>query len=210
MGSTRLRKLRDQPVSFFVLAFLLVVSCASVARRLFDDAADGLLEHAGPDHGPRPTARPRHVRLLDDVHGHGSLRSFLRRSLGPPNRRAHHGRRRRSGLRRRRDPVRTRPARTAHRSPTPDHRPGPGRRRTRSGTERAASGRVRYSVFHEPAMDNGVPLWPNGVTPHRTRYCAVASNSSGRLDGSLSFPFGTKTIIPCLARVSNTRYAFLR
>jgi len=142
VGGVRLRKLWYQSLLFFILDSFLVVSCASVARRLLDDVADGLLKHADPNHGSRPAARPRHVRLLHDVHGHGALRSLLRRSLGAPHRRPHHGRHGRSSLRPRRDFVRTRPPRPPHRRPPPNHRPRHGRRRTRSRTQRAAGGRV--------------------------------------------------------------------
>src|ERR1019366_6793922 len=143
----------DQPVFLFLLDFIVVVSRSSVARRLFDDVADGLLEYAHPDHGSRSTARPRHVRLFDDVHGYGPLRSFLWRSAGPPHRRADNGCHRRCGLRPGRDLVRTSAPRTPHRSPPPNHRPGPGRRRTGAGIECATGRRVsqKAQLHYYPA-----------------------------------------------------------
>src|SRR5271156_3999815 len=112
MGGNYLRNLRNQSVLFFVLDFLLVVRLAPVARRLLDDVADGLLEYPDPDNGSRPTARPRHVRLFDDVHGHGPLRSFLWRSVGGAHRSTDHDCRWRSGLHPRSHLLRTSPART--------------------------------------------------------------------------------------------------
>src|ERR1700722_11422994 len=49
-----------------------------------------------------------------------------------------------------------------------------------------------------------------GVTPHLTRNSAVESNSPRRLVESFVSPPGTQIIMPCLARVSRTRYAFCR
>src|SRR6202030_2531052 len=109
LGDHHLRNPRNQPVSFFLLDIILAISRAPVALRLLDDVADGLLKHANPDHSPRPPARPRHVPVLDDVHGHGSLRSLLRRSPGKPYRSTNDRSRRRNSLRPRCNLVRTRP-----------------------------------------------------------------------------------------------------
>ena len=50
----------------------------------------------------------------------------------------------------------------------------------------------------------------SGVTPQRSRNSDVESNSSELIVGSSRLPLGTKIIIPCLARVKRTRYAFFR
>lgn len=91
------------------------------------------------------------------------------------------------------------------------------------GSESARCWRLRFvlvssgDVDHLPSAGRRVRIhaWPatthdNWVTPHRIRYSAVALNSSGELVGSFMFPFGTKITIPFRARVSKTRYAFLR
>ena len=46
--------LGSEPLLFCVLDFVLALSRVLAARRVFDDVADGVLEHADPDHGPGP------------------------------------------------------------------------------------------------------------------------------------------------------------
>ncbi len=66
----------------YLLSVLLLIP---VGLRHHD--RDGIVQYADPEHGARPTARPRDGGLLDDVHGHGAGR-IAARGRGGRRRRA--------------------------------------------------------------------------------------------------------------------------
>src|SRR5579859_5592297 len=57
---------------------------------ILKDAANVVIQHADPDHGPGRTARPRDGRLLNDVYGHGAVRRAGGGYDGQPYWSAHH------------------------------------------------------------------------------------------------------------------------
>ena len=131
MGGGFHRRLRRQPDSVLVLAFLLDRGGAARPGWPCDDGANGSIQHADSNYDTRSSSRPRDVGLLDDVYGHGARRRAAGRCDGGPVRCALYSRRRRSRSDRRQPGFLPAPPRTAPGSPPVDRGPAHGWREIR-------------------------------------------------------------------------------